>query len=159
MWRWNTERTDVVRELYPTHSASIVALRIAEKFGEACTRNSVMGIVYRLKLQKGGMGHHPPHELKRPMVATMKFKPKPKPEWKPQPEYSGPRVSGIQCPCQVVDLERYNCHWPIGDPKQSSFYFCGAVVMPDQPYCPTHLKFAYSHLPADGFIAVGGVSP
>jgi GcrA cell cycle regulator len=143
MWRWDTEKTDVVRALYPTHSASIIALKIGELFGRGCTRNSVMGIVYRLKLQKGGMGHHPPHQLiqKRAKVAMMKFKPKP--EWKPQPEYNGPRVSGIQCPCQVVDLERYNCHWPIGDPKQSSFYFCGAVVVPEAQYCPTHYAIAY----------------
>ena len=69
---------------------------------------------------------------------------KPKPEWKPgPPDTRGPRPSGIQCPCQIADLEVYNCHWPIGDPHEPNFYFCGAVVVPDRQYCPTHLKLAH----------------
>ena len=67
---------------------------------------------------------------------------KPKPEWKP-PEYRGPRISGIQCPCQVVDLEQFNCRWPYGDPLQAGFYFCGAVVVPERQYCPTHTRQAF----------------
>jgi GcrA cell cycle regulator len=142
MRRWTSEKTDLVRELYPTHSASVIALKINERFGGAYTRNSIMGVIFRHKLKKGGMGRHPLYQLvqKRP---PRKMKSKPKPEWKPPP-YIGPRPRGIQCPCQVVDLEQYNCHWPVGDPREPNFYFCGAVVVPDQQYCPTHYAMAYA---------------
>lgn len=54
----------------------------------------------------------------------------------------------IQCPCQVVELERYNCRWPIGDPRDPEFFFCGAVVAPDRQYCPTHVNVAYGRATA-----------
>ena len=139
MWlRWNPEKTAVVRELWPTHSAAVIALKIGEMFGFRCSRNAVIGLVYRLNLKKGA-GRHPPHEIKQQRPPR---KMPPKPEWKPQQEYIGPPVRGIQCPCQVVDLEYYNCRWGYGDPREEGFYFCGAVTFPDKPYCPTHLKQA-----------------
>jgi GcrA cell cycle regulator len=119
----------------------MIALAINEIFGTACTRNSIIGIAFRLRLKKG-MGRHPLHELKqtRPKRGPMM---KIKPAWKPRPEYRGRPVSGIQCPCQIVDLESWNCHWPVGDPREPSFYFCGAVVVSDRQYCPTHIKLAF----------------
>jgi GcrA cell cycle regulator len=144
MRRWTSEKTDVVRALYPTHSASIIALMINERFGGVYTRNSVIGICHRLGLKKGGMGRHPLHQLNQKRPPRGKMKLKSKPEWKPgPPPYIGPRPSGIQCQCQVVDLEPYNCRWPFGDPLQPGFYFCGAVVAEGWQYCPTHLKLAH----------------
>ena len=141
MWlRWDPEKTAAVCQLWPTHSASVIALKIGEMFGFRCTRNSVIGIVHRLGLRKGA-GTHSQFEIRQKRLPRV-MKMKPKPEWKPQPEYRGPRVSGIQCPCQVVDLEQFNCRWPYGDPREGRFYFCGAVVYPDRPYCPTHLRQA-----------------
>lgn len=141
MWHWDAAKIAIVRSLWPTHSASVIAIRIGQIFGVPCTRMSIIGIAYRLKLKKGA-GRHPPHELaqRRPKRATVI---KTKPEWKPRPEiYRGPRVSGIQCPCQVAELEQYNCRWPYGDPRENGFYFCGAVVLPEGPYCPTHTRLA-----------------
>jgi len=139
--RWSPEKTDAVRELWPTHSASVIAQLIGDMFDCRCTRNSIIGVADRLKMKKGA-GRHPLHEIKQkrpPRKMTIK----PKPEWKPQPEYIGPPVRGIQCPCRVVDLEQFNCRWPYGDPQKPDFYFCGAVVAADRPYCPTHSKMAF----------------
>jgi hypothetical protein len=140
MWRWDREKTNFVRKLYQTHSASVIAIMINERFDAACTRNSVIGITWRMKMRKGA-GVHPSHELKqkRPKRGAMMNI---KPEWKPL-EYKGPRVSGIQCPCQVVDLEQFNCRWPYGDPREEGFHFCGAVVVPEGQYCPAHTQQAF----------------
>jgi len=54
MWlRWSPEKTDAVRELWPTHSASVIARLIGDMFGFRCTRNSIIGVAYRLKMKKG----------------------------------------------------------------------------------------------------------
>jgi GcrA cell cycle regulator len=33
--------------------------------------------------------------------------------------------------------------WPMGDPKQPGFHFCGAPAEPSRPYCSAHCSVAY----------------
>ncbi|MBX6324093.1 MAG: hypothetical protein IRY94_19930 [Rhodospirillaceae bacterium] len=33
--------------------------------------------------------------------------------------------------------------WPVGDPKQPGFHFCGKTVAPNKPYCEAHCAVAY----------------
>jgi GcrA cell cycle regulator len=35
------------------------------------------------------------------------------------------------------------CSWPVGDPKQAGFHFCGDEAVPGRPYCATHCSQAY----------------
>lgn len=39
-----------------------------------------------------------------------------------------------------------HCQWPFGDPNDADFYFCGAPVVPDWPYCQEHCGEAYRTL-------------
>jgi GcrA cell cycle regulator len=43
----------------------------------------------------------------------------------------------------VTTLEPRDCRWPIGDPRQEDFHFCGAPQVPGQPYCGEHLRLAF----------------
>ncbi|TXH33601.1 MAG: GcrA cell cycle regulator [Rhodospirillaceae bacterium] len=36
-----------------------------------------------------------------------------------------------------------NCSWPVGDPKQPGFHFCGEPAEPGRPYCAEHCHVAY----------------
>jgi GcrA cell cycle regulator len=36
-----------------------------------------------------------------------------------------------------------SCSWPVGDPKQPGFHFCGEPAEPGRPYCPNHCHLAY----------------
>ena len=36
-----------------------------------------------------------------------------------------------------------SCSWPMGDPKQSGFHFCGEPSEPGRPYCANHCHQAY----------------
>jgi GcrA cell cycle regulator len=36
-----------------------------------------------------------------------------------------------------------DCLWPIGDPGEDSFSFCGEETSPGRPYCTTHCAAAY----------------
>jgi GcrA cell cycle regulator len=53
-------------------------------------------------------------------------------------------VVPISEPVTIVELRESMCHWPIGDPAQSEFRFCGAKKLPGQgPYCACHAGIAY----------------
>ena len=43
----------------------------------------------------------------------------------------------------VNDLTSNSCRWPIGDPKDEGFHFCGKECLPDKPYCAEHAAIAY----------------
>ena len=43
----------------------------------------------------------------------------------------------------VNDLTASSCRWPIGDPKDEDFHFCGKEALPDKPYCAEHAAIAY----------------
>lgn len=36
-----------------------------------------------------------------------------------------------------------SCSWPVGDPKQPGFHFCGEPAEPGRPYCADHCHVAY----------------
>ena len=36
-----------------------------------------------------------------------------------------------------------SCQWPIGDPQEKDFYFCGANNVIGKPYCQQHCEIAY----------------
>jgi hypothetical protein len=43
----------------------------------------------------------------------------------------------------VVTLERHDCRWPIGDPKDADFHFCGERSLAGRPYCELHWRMAF----------------
>jgi GcrA cell cycle regulator len=45
---------------------------------------------------------------------------------------------------QLRDLTEFNCHWPLGDPLEPGFEFCGAPAHTDAPYCSKHCRIAYT---------------
>ncbi len=53
-------------------------------------------------------------------------KPKPAPKPRRVPGYKGP-----------------TCQWPLGDPGDPDFGFCGGPAVPGRPYCEEHCAMAY----------------
>lgn len=43
----------------------------------------------------------------------------------------------------LTDLDNHTCRWPIGDPKDENFHFCGKKVKIGQTYCDEHSAVAY----------------
>ena len=35
------------------------------------------------------------------------------------------------------------CQWPIGNPGEAEFHFCGQASIPNRPYCNDHCLLAY----------------
>jgi GcrA cell cycle regulator len=46
-------------------------------------------------------------------------------------------------PCSLMELTADTCRWPVGDPGQPGFYFCGAQPADDKPYCWRHDNIAH----------------
>lgn len=43
----------------------------------------------------------------------------------------------------LTDLDNHTCRWPVGDPKDDNFHFCGKKVRLGQTYCEEHAAIAY----------------
>lgn len=50
----------------------------------------------------------------------------------------------------ILDLESTSCRFPIGDPKQPGFAFCGASKPVEHSYCPFHRALAYQPMESQG---------
>jgi len=44
---------------------------------------------------------------------------------------------------QLVDLQRHQCKFPLGDPRQSDFGFCAKPQVDGYPYCRKHCELSY----------------
>ena len=43
----------------------------------------------------------------------------------------------------LVKLDNHTCRWPLGDPKDDDFCFCGKRIKTGQTYCEEHAAIAY----------------
>ena len=43
----------------------------------------------------------------------------------------------------LIELDNHTCRWPIGDPKDENFHFCGKKIRLGQTYCEEHAAIAY----------------
>lgn len=127
---WTDDRVSLLKKLW---GEGKTAAEIAKTLG-GVTRNAVIGKAHRLKLSN------------RVSPIQQNKKPSPKPVEKkivrpPVQKFvvmieKGPRVP-------LVELNNRMCRWPLGDPKEESFGFCGAENYAGLPYCADHAKVAY----------------
>ena len=45
--------------------------------------------------------------------------------------------------CSLLDLSECNCRWPVGEPGNAAFFYCGAEPVAGKPYCAAHCARAY----------------
>ncbi len=155
---WTNERIELLQKLWlEGWSAS----RIAGELAHGISRNAVIGKVYRLGLSgrakalPENVPASPPHQ-KAPRRAADHHANSPQVVGNTalalQPfviEVAAPQtmrdvVVPISEPVTIVELRESMCRWPIGDPAQSEFRFCGAKKLPGQgPYCACHVGIAY----------------
>jgi hypothetical protein len=73
----------------------------------------------------------------RPSKSATPKLPKLKPHSVPSSKLSG----GILV--TTATLTRCTCKWPIGDPAEPTFHYCGDQTVPGTPYCELHDKRGY----------------
>ncbi len=53
------------------------------------------------------------------------------------------KSAGSSACLKLTELDNHTCRWPIGDPKDDNFCFCGKKVRSGQTYCEEHAALAY----------------
>ena len=71
-----------------------------------------------------------------PVVARAPKKPKFVP---PAYDLPLPRINDVARKA-LIELEKGECKWPIGDPRDSAFGFCALPAAPDHHYCEHHRR-------------------
>ncbi len=105
---------DRISSLRALWNAGHSASEIAQQLGSV-TRNAVIGKVHRLGLDGR------PSPIKGPIRIKEKIEKK----------------TGF------LGLTDRMCKWPLGDPRQPDFHFCGEHTTADLPYCGQHAAMAY----------------
>lgn len=118
------------------HSASITARKINHKFGMSRSRCSIIGLINRLGFPKRQTKFNR-HVKRRPksnpklQVSRRRHKSR---ALLPAPEMR---------PCNILELNNNRCRFPIGDPGNKGFHFCGADTYGEPPYCQFHSRIAH----------------
>lgn len=153
---WTDERVDVLKKLWMDGlSASQIALELG-----GVTRNAVIGKVHRLGLSGRGKTtstasrsrpQRAPNASSRPRGqsggtvgnAALKMSPDSAAEPAPRPQRFEELVIPISERANIMDLTEHTCRWPIGDPTENEFHFCGRKSDEGVPYCGHHRRIAY----------------
>ncbi len=143
---WTDERVELLKKLWQD---GLSASQIAKQLG-GVTRNAVIGKVHRLGLS----GRAAPSKPARTVFKA------PRPARSVTSAPSAPRrissepvslhapappvryVEEAPGTATVLTLGAHMCKWPIGDPAQDNFTFCGRRAG-DGPYCHEHSQVAY----------------
>jgi GcrA cell cycle regulator len=154
---WTEERVELLRKLW---LEGLSASQIAAELSHGITRNAVIGKVHRLGLSG---------RVKSPGAASTTPRPKaaaPRPAAPPRPiapvvvgatalamkPMAAPvvvaRPEAVVVPIServtIMELREAMCRWPLGDPTNPDFRFCGARTSEaGAPYCVAHAQLAY----------------
>lgn len=126
---WTDERRGLVKKLWVEGlSAGLIAAQLGNT-----TRNAVIGIIHRAGLSGRGA---PTSFSARVVVAG------------PPPVFFDPtgrktiREHAFRPKPKEDAVGRHICKWPIGDPREEGFQFCGAAATGN--YCADHHAIAFA---------------
>jgi GcrA cell cycle regulator len=158
---WTDERVELLKKLW---NDGLSASRIASELG-GVTRNAVIGKVHRLGLS--GRAKAPSSAASAPRARKVTPRPvapvfasaglvrgnnalqpqariAPEPKAEARPELLDPDVVvPFSERVTIMELRENMCRWPMGDPTQPEFRFCGQKTETGQPYCSYHCRIAY----------------
>lgn len=154
--------TEEVQTVLRMYREKISMSKIGREIGKS--RAAVAGIIHRSR-KRGLLSDRPLHKFAvnrtknfnpklvtvakatNPILPTVRRSTpfKPKPALAPMlsvPKAPIPRVrlKLVDSPTAVTfqELQPHHCRWPIGDPKQRDFRFCGCQRLSVGPYCEAH---------------------
>ena len=138
---WNTQKVEDLKKLW---NEGVATSRIGEQLG--FTKNAVIGKAFRLGLERRQNSRKKTAQSQSVSSVTM------------YRETNVPGNSQISPKREVTRRrEKFNfkksivgtgsfksCQWPIGDPLEEGFHYCGGQNIPTKPYCIEHYKKAYN---------------
>ncbi len=161
---WTDDRVELLKKLW---AEGLSASQIAGQLG-GVTRNAVIGKVHRLGLSgrattsrvkstrarknKAGRANTAPRlglfSNSNSALRTLSSPdgPKEEPFRSQYVELVIPEEERVD----LVDLKEDQCKWPIGDPQENDFHFCGKSKSEGGPYCEYHAQIAFQPLSRQG---------
>lgn len=150
---WNDERVEQLKKLW---GEGLSASQIASRLGQV-TRNAVIGKVHRLGLSGRATTSRMKSHRARPRAAVAKRLAKPRfatvgntalrQLYQADVEPYVPTVEELVIPMNerrsIETLAECDCRWPIGDPQEGDFHFCGKSKVAGLPYCEFHARRAF----------------
>jgi GcrA cell cycle regulator len=158
---WTDERVEKLTKLW---AEGLSASQIAAQLG-GVTRNAVIGKVHRLNLpgrvKAGGTSAARPKRQPAAPRPASTFNARPS---APRPVSRGgaavalredlvaepqqlARNEDVVVPIArrlvLTELTERTCKWPVGDPMQDDFHFCGNDSDEHTPYCKYHARLAF----------------
>ena len=133
---WTYERIEKLKQLW---EEGLTASRIAIELGEV-TRNAVIGKAHRLglsgrmsaKSSKGGVSiirKRKVHAKRDQKVIDIT-----------------PQIDEPMNPVEFNEIKDGLCRWPLGEPEDTNFRFCGRNTNEGFVYCKSHHNQAYQPL-------------
>ncbi|MCP1336228.1 GcrA family cell cycle regulator [Futiania mangrovi] len=158
---WTEERVALLKKLW---AEGWSASQIARELGEV-TRNAVIGKVHRLGIARRDAAPRPSRPEARTSAAR-KPATASKSEARARTAEAAPARPAARTqtarpvaakpviptryevvergkPLSLMELNDRTCKWPIGNPGDADFSFCGESVVSGHPYCQEHLLRAY----------------
>ncbi len=132
---WTDERVEQLKALW---AEGLSASQIARVLG-GVTRNAVIGKVHRLGLA----GRATPARAERPRTSVARRAAVHVAIPEPEIIEEDPIIMEDGSFATVLTINDRMCRWPIGDPAENEFHFCGRKPKSGSPYCEAHARKAY----------------
>ena len=145
-------------------SASVIAKELCAMAGKELSRNAVIGKLHRMrkagqipereesraraqrpaarKEEQAPPQPRPRHVSNGALALETKAQPVATPQAAPRPQLEVvAEEQGLIS--DIMDLRPNSCRWPIGNPGEEDFCFCGRESEEGRPYCERHAAVAY----------------
>ena len=137
---WNQQKVDDLKKLW---NEGVATSRIGEQLG--FTKNAVIGKAFRLGLERRQNSRKKTSQPAS-FSSTTLYR---------ETSASSSSISVKKEPVRrrekfsfkksIVGTGSFkSCQWPIGDPLEEGFHYCGNQNIPTKPYCIDHYKKAYN---------------
>ena len=138
---WDDQRVEKLRIYW---DKGYTASEIAKLLGEGVTRNSVIGKAHRCRLAARAPSKKSKSPKKQDATSNLN-----------KQERHISRKSRFKSlilnkdfeaekPTQLENLTDHHCRWPIGNPDEENFYFCGRNPERNFSYCKLHIFYGVS---------------
>lgn len=144
---WTNEMVEGLKKMW---KQGLTTNEIAKNLG--VSKNSIVGKVHRLNLTARPSPIKKKEEESEEQIAVVKETPQSQVETKtvkkisPAPAEAKPaaeKTAGSSACLRLTELDNHSCRWPIGDPRDDNFCFCGKKVRGGQTYCEEHSAMAF----------------
>ena len=135
---WTPERVELLQTYV---KAGLTCSQIAGEIG--VSRNAVIGKIHRLGLAPGRPAAAParerPPRVRRPRLFPPRLRVV---SSQMTAAETAPEIDSARS-CSLLELAQGRCRWPINDPRNADFAFCGNDALAGFSYCLGHARMAY----------------